>query len=268
MARRLGILICAGGLVLAVGCSRRCCEMRVTGQSVAAASDEKAEDGGGAKVDKPTKDKSADWVLEDAKAERKETKLQRALDVARMKVEQSRMAMDQTLDKKRHALEKAERALDMEERKFATFQEDELKSRIAWSELRLQQGQDRLMEDREELQQLEQMYSSDDFADGTKEIVLERGRRRLERSEKDAELRLLDQQVLISKTIPIETAEFELKLDDKRRALTEAREDLQEAELDARIKMTQAEGAVREAEDDLATHREETAKKVRERAEE
>ena len=56
--------------------------------------------------------------------------------------------------------------------------------RVSRAELGFQFAQDGAKEAEQELQQLEMMYQEDEFADKTKEIVLERGRRRLERSKR------------------------------------------------------------------------------------
>ena len=72
-----------------------------------------------------------------------------------------------------------------------------------------------LAEAQQELEQLELMYSEEEFADQTKEIVLERGRRRLERTQRDLELRRADFATLQEQTLPVERREHELRVVDK-----------------------------------------------------
>lgn len=284
MVVRFGLLVLACGLVFVVGCTRRCCEVKAAEQSIAADSGEGGRVGAKSsadgkkkdksnkdkpKKDKPKKDKTAEWALEDMKALQKEAKLQRGVELSRLKLDQSKTEVHISTMKKKNALERAQRAYDVQLENFKKFREFEVPSRISWAELRLQRSVDGVAESREELEQLEQMYAGDDFADGTKEIVLERGRRRLERSERDLELRRKDHEVLVGQTIPLETREHEIKLEEKQNSLEIARLEYQQAKgMDERIKELQAIGAVKDAEDGLMAHREEQSKKVRERDEE
>jgi hypothetical protein len=100
---------------------------------------------------------------------------------ARLEVEAARKSSAVALDKA-----KAELALAEEARK--RFVEIEAPIKETRAQLELQDAQDSLADNREEMEQLEMMYKEDDLADKTKEIVLRRGKRRLERAEQRLKL--------------------------------------------------------------------------------
>lgn len=96
------------------------------------------------------------------------------LDRARIDAEQQQMDAALAADKARFDLDAAKKALDH-------FTQVEAPQKKAREELSLQQMVDAATEQEEELAQLEMMYKNDDLADKTKEIVLARTKRRLER---------------------------------------------------------------------------------------
>lgn len=126
----------------------------------------------------------------------------RRTDLARRREDQARNAFE--LDQRRrraeleHAsaaaqeavsLEQAEREQRQASEDLARFRAEERPRRLAEDALDLQQSSDGLLETREELAQLEMMYSGAELGDATAEIVLNRTRRRLQRAEERHALR-------------------------------------------------------------------------------
>ncbi len=226
---------------------------------------EPADEADGEKKERKKREKQAD---EDATDARKLAKLDRDVDLARAKLHRAQMARRQAATQNEVALAKAQRELELQQQRFATFGERSVPNRISWAQLRLTRAEDGLKETREELAQLEAVYAEEEFADGTKEIVLDRGRRRLERSKRDVELRREDYAILTEKTIPAETVDQELKLEQKVQALAKARREAEASELDKKIGLHGAENGVAKLEDDIQAHSEEMARRQRERADE
>jgi len=191
--------------------------------------------------------------------ERKIVKLERELEVARLNLEKAKLAAEFAELRDAAGVAKAEFELELAERRLQTFTERTAPARIAWGELNLQRAEDGATEAREELDQLELMYREEEFADKTKEIVLERGRRRLERTLRDLELQRADFATLGEQTLPVERAEHEQAVVEKREALQRARENVRTGAIEQKVGLLNAEGEIMRLEHELADAREELA---------
>jgi hypothetical protein len=217
---------------------------------------------------------AADAAEEKAKAEkerrelvRKQTRGQRELQMSEMKFAKAKTQME--LAEKHHAqaVEKARKEIEVAERKLRTFKEKSRPERIERAELGFAYSQDSVKEAEQELEQLERMYKDDQFADQTKEIVLERGRRRLERSKKSLAIETGAIAVLKNETLPLEELEQELGLKDKREALEKMLRDHEMGMIDQRIGLIAAEGEVLRIKDDISDAERDLAEFDRKQAE-
>lgn len=215
------------------------------------------------KQDQPSKadadgEQSADdkKAEERAKDERTLAKLQRSLDVATEKMHRAEMAQSHAAVEQTVAIEKAEQELAIERRRVDTFKTRTMLNRVEWAGHALGGSENRLQEAREELEQLKKMYGADDFADGTKEIVLQRGEKRLERSARDFELRGKDFATLKERTIPLELAEKEKALKAKEQALKKAGRSAQASRLDKAIGILTARHEIVRIEAEIDAQRE------------
>ena len=219
-----------------------------------------------AKAAKPAEEKKKIATEDDLKKKRKEfrkqerkvVKLERDMRVAQHKLEKARLSTEHTRLRNAASLAKAEAELDVSTRKLKTFNERSAPNRIAWGELSLRRAEDRAQEAQEELEQLELMYSEDEFADQTKEIVLERGRRRLERSQRQLELQRKDFATLQEETLPVERREHELRAIDKEEAFKRAREKTETSMIDQEIGLINAEGEIIRLEHEMDDAHEQT----------
>lgn len=189
-------------------------------------------------------DKLEEFEIAETKNTRKLAKLERDLNIASERLAKSRMSEAHAAIAQKVAVAKAGREFELEAQRSKTFRERAVPNRLAWAELRLAQAQDRVKDAEEELHQLGLMYAEEHFADQTKEIVLQRSRRRLERSHRDLELRVEDHAILTEKTIPLELTEHEQKVEQKERTLENARRDAESSKLDKRIAVMSAESDV------------------------
>ena len=127
--------------------------------------------------------------------------------------------------------------------------------RLEREKLSLQGAMDNVAEAEEEMQQLELMYEKNDLADKTKELVIRRGQRRLERSRRSLEL----QKAAIANTENIDLAQERAKLqhdlETKARALARAKREAASGIADKTLAAQGQENDVARLEDELAAAR-------------
>ena len=182
-----------------------------------------------AEAEKPVAD--ADKAEKDAKAkakeqrerERKLARAERELDIARMQLEKTNRSNAYAKIRFDQSKAKLQSDLDLAERRMRVFKEVEIPNRTARSELSLSWAENNLQNAQEELDQLLLMYKDEQFADQTKEIVIDRSRRELERTKRDVELRRGEHETLVSETLPREQLERELALRELHRQLGQDR---------------------------------------------
>ena len=241
--------------------------------------DEAAEQAKQAEKEKADKEKAEREEAEKAEKDlaakhRKLAKLERDLAIAQQRMKRAGMAIEHAGVDGQNSIAKAEAELDIARRKLETFEEKTVPTRIARAELNLQGAEDRVLEAKQELEQLELMYKDEEFADKTKEIVLERGRRRLERSQRSLEIQRVDLATLTEKTIPVELEEHELRVREKHRALERARRSAESTRLDKQIALMGAESEITRLKteievliEEIADLKEKTEKEVEEEEE-
>jgi hypothetical protein len=203
------------------------------------------------------KTKSTDKADAD-KIKRKHAKLVRELQIANEKKKKAMMGLDYQRTANREAVEKAEFELDLAQEKLQSFERQDAQLRLEKARLALLRSRDRLKESEEELQQLEMMYAEEDLADKTREIVLERGRRRLERARKDLAIQERSLKVLETVTLPHEKKELQSKMVAKTHAVSAASRKANVDLMDKQIALVTAEseierikGEIAQAESDL-----------------
>ena len=153
----------------------------------------------------------------------------------------------------------------LEQQRFEVFTRRTAPNRVETARLDLTRSEDRVQDAEEELHQLEIMYGEDDFAEKTKEIVLERGRRRLERSRVSFELQRQRFATLTEKTIPREISEHELSLERKAKALEKTQRSVEAARVDKDIELRTSRSEIMNQEADLEALHEKIAKNRKER---
>lgn len=211
-------------------------------------------------TDQPAnQDDAAAADQERAEDARKLAKLDRDLTLAEHKLARAKLARTHSDVKHGQAVAVAQRELDLQRQRLATFNDRSAPLRIEETHLDLTRAEDRAKESDEELKQLELMYAEEDFADQTKEIVLQRGRRNLARSLKALELKRQKLSILTERTLPTERTELEMSLAAKERALQQAQRDAQAATLDQQIAILSAESEVARLNDEIQAHRDKMA---------
>lgn len=215
------------------------------------------------------KEKKAKEEAKQAKErQRKLAHLERELKTATLRLDNTRLGNEHAEIKFAESLEQATIQLELAREKYVTTQEIEVPRRIAWSELNLQRSRDNLQNATEELEQLELMYKDDQFADQTKEIVIDRARRSLERTQRDVRLREEEHAKLLEVYLPREKREQELQLAKQERDLARMQRDEQRATIDRQIRLLGAEAAIIKLEQQLEDLHEEIKEAEEKKAEE
>lgn len=172
---------------------------------------------------------------------RKKAKTERDIEMAKLRLERAKMAVDLATQSNAQSLAKARVELELAQRKLKTFKEKSKPERINRAELGFQYATDSAREAQQELEQLEMMYKEDEFADKTKEIVLERGKRRMERAKRSLEIETESIATLKGETLPVEESEQELGVREKTESLERMTRDQAAAMIDLRVGLLGAE---------------------------
>ena len=181
----------------------------------------------------------------------------RRTDIERRREDQARGAFELEQRRRRTLLEQesavaqeavALEAADRERRQAAEdlqrWRAEERPRREAEDALDLQVSADNLLETAEELKQLEMMYKEQDLADKTREIVLRRNHRRVEREKEELALAEHDLVKLEQHTLPRERARLALAVDEKTRALETAQRTAEIALLGKQLALEEARAAL------------------------
>jgi len=196
---------------------------------------------------------AADEVEKSAADEaQKRAKLERELEVARLRLRQAELGGEHGRIQAEQAIAAAEFELQMAQRRLDTLRTQEIPVRIGRAELGLLQAQDRVTEEQQELDQLELMYQDEQIADKAREIVLERAARRVERSRANLDFQQRELVTLKERTIPVELAEAERGVFQKEQALQRARREAETGRIDRDISVINAQAEVLRLEQELA----------------
>jgi hypothetical protein len=171
------------------------------------------------------------------------------LQVAELEAQAKALEAQEELEDARAELEEAERALKR-------FGEVKMPHEIATGQLGIERNMQSLGESRQELAQMEAMYAAEANLDATgqatRDMVLERHRKRVEFNERALELARTEFQDEVGAGLPLEQRELESKLREKRRAVRKAESALARHTLESAHGLTKARRAVSEAERKLA----------------
>jgi hypothetical protein len=187
-------------------------------------------------------------------------RLERQLQIATDRANVARVQEREQGAANTQSIARAESELKDLEDQLADVERVSMPSRVAKAKLDLSMARDALAEQEEELAQLEMTYKEGDFADKTREIVLNRGKRRVERAKERLEIQARDAEALEQTVLPHEhdrlARQIELKRHDLERAHRDADMQLQEKH----IAVAAADLEVMRAESELAAARDGSTK--------
>ncbi len=174
------------------------------------------------------------------------------LVMAKRKLDRAQMDVDQQRSEAEAALAKATAERDLAAKALAHFDAFEMPQKLAKADLDLKDSTDNMTEQQEEMQQLELMYSKDDLADKTKEIVLARGKRRLERAKQRLALAQKDHDDLKGAQLPEQRRKLELALKDKEVELAKAQFGAKSGQMDKETALVGAQQEIEKLSRELA----------------
>lgn len=148
-----------------------------------------------------------------AEKEAERAKLTRDLKIARQKVAQAQLAIDHQRADDEEAVRKAAADRDLAAAKLEDLEKHSAPVRLDKARLSFKRAEDKVLESREELEQLEMMYAEEELGDKTREIVIARAKRWLEQAERDLKIQRQELQNLEKETIPLERRELQLKVE-------------------------------------------------------
>jgi len=178
---------------------------------------------------------------------RKAAALDRKLAIQSEKIEAAKAALASDEAASRDSVALAEAELELSRKQLARFDSIDAAVRLDRARLDLAGAQDRHREAEEELQQLEMMYAEQDLADKTREIVVNRGRRSLERAAKALDIQLRELAALESQGLPQERAKLALEVDRKSRDLEKMRRAAVDSLRERQIALLAAESELADA---------------------
>jgi hypothetical protein len=199
-------------------------------------------------LEKELADLHKSWGDQEEDHQRGLERARRNLDVAKMRLQRAQMSVEDNEQKQEAALSRARQELEFAERRLDRFVKLDMPARVFWGELGLARTGDYVQEQQDELKQLELMYAEEDFADQTKEIVLDRSRRRVERAKRDIELRQTDHQKLVDVTLPFEQDQHQHNLREAHRRLEATERGARGSRLDHEIGLSNARSTVADQE--------------------
>lgn len=151
------------------------------------------------------------------------------------------------------SLAKAEAEVGLAKQRLETFDQRETPTRLAKARLELKGAEDGAADAADELAQLELMYKGSEIADGTKEMVLQRAKRGLERAKARLDIGRGELKTLEERVIPQERARIALDLAERERDVERAKRAAEKATFEKRLATTAAEGEVARIADELAS---------------
>lgn len=168
-------------------------------------------------------------------------------------VNQAQLSLDQARLESAQGLAKAELEIMLAEKKvkqtkeaLQVFKKSRSRSQ-AEAQLALDQATGRAADSEAELAELESMYADEEFAEKTKELVLNRGRRNLEHARRGLEIQAQKLQLLVEYELPKEQYEKELAVDEAEQKLAQAERSLELARVKGKSGVAKAEHALQEA---------------------
>ncbi len=167
-------------------------------------------------------------------------------EIAKLEFKRSMFQVSVDLDAARFGLQTAQAELEDAERALASFDET-AKVRIDEAELDLDSSIGDAADAALELAELKAMYDEEDFAEKTKELVLQRGRRNLEESQRSLAIAREEHRQLLELELPGEQRDLEWELSAAKIALKAAARELDMAELGSKIDSMQAKHDLEEA---------------------
>ena len=178
-------------------------------------------------------------------------KKQRELDYAKLQFQITELEMQADERGQKNALVDAERGVRHAEEELADYQKSQKELEAAERVLNKDQQHENLRETQQEYDELESMYKDEDFAKKTKELVLSRGKARLEFSRRGLEIADTRRNFQNTKVLPRKERDLNVALEKARTALEDARAGAERKALSAQLQLLRAEDGIKDLEKEI-----------------
>lgn len=179
-------------------------------------------------------------------------KKERELDDARVELKIARQECQAAERKHKDAVEEAEYDLNKAKEALDLFQKVAKDLEIKKVALGLDRALFSVEKEKAELEELMSMYKKEEFAKLTKELVLTRGQRELEFSNRALAMEQVEAKAALEVEIPRKEKELELALHKSENALREARAEQTKLADENELKLRKAERSIDDLEKELA----------------
>ena len=212
--------------------------------------------------DKAAKEESEKKAPDPKKLARKVEKATHELELARIELQIAELSSRIDLEASRAALRKETRSLEEARTALEHFKTHTHPVTLEKAKIKLDRATHKADHARDELQELEAMYDAEEFAEMTKELVLKRGRRSLELSERELAVEQRSFDVVAKHDLPKELRELEEAQEAAGEDLGAAQLSLQKEELSSLVALTRARHKIDDLEHDLSEAQQELNKVV------
>lgn len=180
---------------------------------------------------------------DDAKAEELRKK-ERELNYAKLQFRITELELAADERSQRNSLAEAERGVRRAEEDLADYLQSQKALEAAERALGNDQQKEGLRETQQEYDELESMYKGEDFANKTKELVLSRGKARLEFAQRGMELSKSRQDYQEKSVLPRKDRDLHEALERARTSLEEARGAAERKKLSNELQLLRAKDAL------------------------
>ncbi len=175
----------------------------------------------------------------------------RDLELARMELKIAEQTAQHAMGESREDVRAARESLHLAQMALKQFVEREAPRRLESAQISLDRARYDAEEAGDEFKELEAMYSADEFASMTKELVLKRGRRHMELAQRDLAVEEKDLEDLQQYELPRERRELEDEVKSAETGVTLAEQSAATTELEQRLAVEQARDEVEEVLEEL-----------------
>lgn len=215
-------------LLLAAGCAATGQDSKAAGGGAAPSSEAK---GGDKKKDEPDLEK-----------------LEGEVEVAKWELQLSELSSERDARSAREEVQAKEVSHREAELALQAFLEHERPNKVTGKKIDLDQRRNRMWEAEQELEELQAMYSQEDFAKTTKELVLERGKRNVDIAKRQLDLGEREMGAMEKIELAGKERDLREKLRQAELAHQQADAKLAEGELSTKIKLAKSKAGLREKE--------------------
>lgn len=197
---------------------------------------------------------------DEADAEDKIRKAQRELDYAKVDLDLAKLSTAAESREADQSVVEATQKLEAIRKDRDNFKNTETPQKLAEKQLDIDRSTQFMEESKQELDELEGMYKKEEFASLTKELVLSRGKKKLEFAKRGLELAKKNQEQLTAFDLPKKQLELDQSVERAEKALAEATAKKEKGAIEGSLRQKKAEHHLDDAQRGLEKAQKKAAK--------